>query len=504
MATKLYELLKGNRWQDPVMIGYDANYTATRSGTTVTVTVNIWSFIYDSTSCNVGSSAGVLTQSASITYNSTTYSKSAEIKGSEKWYSRTDYGGGQPPYTTTTYKSDNAFQGGVKKNTYTLKLTGVGASVSSLSLVTKVTSSGSNACGTMSSTKTITIPTASAPSGVVCTLTGGGSCNTAYDVTCTYKASGANGGGYSTRGIQISKNKSTWTTFSTNSYSATVKPADYDIGYNTTFYIRGYVKNVAGLTTYSSVLSATTAARPAAPTVTLSKNPIPTAGTEVTITASATGSKYAFKVGGTVRQNTTSRTFSFTPSAYSYGAGDSIAIAVTAYNAYGDSSASAGTATLYVAQKPNAPTNVKVDKPTPNLTESVTVTWNAATIPANSGTIEEYQVYVSKLNKSSGTYGELKSWVSTGMTRSYTLKLSDVDCTVDDTLRFSVRAVSDLGNASTVSDNTRVTFVVSGAMMYTKVSGTYKHGLVWYKHSGTWKLAANVYKKTASTWKESL
>lgn len=501
MATKLYELLQGNRWKDPVMIGYDANYTATRSGTTVTVTVNIWSFIYDSTSCNVGSSAGVLTQAASITYGGTTFSKSAQIKGSEKWYSRTDYGGGQPPYTTTTYNSSAEFKGGVKKNTYTLTVTGVGASVSSLSLVTKVTSSGSNACGTMSSTKTITIPTAKAPSGVVCTLTGGGSCNTAYDVTCTYSDSGDYGGGYSTRGIQISKDKSTWTTFSTNSYSATVKPADYSIGYNTTFYIRGYVKNVAGLTTYSSVLSATTAARPAAPTVTLSGSPAPTADSTITITASATGSKYAIKVGGTVRQNTTSRTFSFKPSTYSYGAGDSIAIAVTAYNAYGDSSASAGTATAYVAEAPNAPTNVKVDKPTPNLTESVTVTWDVATIPANSGTLARYEVYVSKYNKSSAAYVELQGWVSTGTTRSYTLKLSDVDCTVNDTLRFSVRAVSSLGNKST---NTRVTFVVSGAMMYTKVSGTYKHGLVWYKHSGTWKLAANVYKKTASTWKESL
>lgn len=501
MATKLYELLQGNRWKDPVMIGYDANYTATRSGTTITVTVNIWSFIYDSTSCNVGSSAGVLTQSASITYGGNTFSKSAEIKGSEKWYSRTDYGGGQPPYTTTTYNSSAEFKGGVKKKTYTLTVTGVGASVSSLSLVTKVTSSGSNACGTMSSTKTITIPTASAPSGVVCTLTGGGSRNTAYDVTCTYDSSGANGGGYSTRGIQISKDKSTWTTFSTNSYSATVTPADYDIGYNTTFYIRGYVKNVAGLITYSSVLSATTAARPAAPTVTLSGSPAPTADSTITITASATGSKYAIKVGGTVRQNTTLHTFSFKPSAYSYGAGDSIAIAVTAYNAYGDSSASAGTATAYVAQKPNAPTNVKVDKPTPNLTESVTVTWDAATVPANSGTIKEYKVYVAKYDKSSAAYVKLQDWVSTGTTRSYTLKLSNVDCTVNDTLRFSVRAVSSLGNESTSGLKT---FVVSGAMMYTKVNGTYKHGLVWYKHSGTWKLAANVYKKTASTWKESL
>lgn len=501
MATKLYGLLKGNRWQDPVMIGYDANYTATRSGTTITVTVNIWSFIYDSTSCNVGSSAGVLTQTASITYGGTTFSKSAQIKGSEKWYSRTNYGGGQPPYTTTTYNSSSAFQGGVKKNTYTLKVTGVGASVSSLSLVTKVTSSSSNACGTMSSTKTITIPTASAPTGVVCTLTGGGSRNTAYDVTCAYDTTGTNGGGYSTRGIQISKDKSTWTTFSTNSASATVTPADYGVGYDTTFYIRGYVKNVAGLTTYSSVLSTTTAARPAAPTVTLSGSPAPTVDDTITITASATGSKYAIKVGGTVRQNTTSHTFSFKPSAYSYSAGDAIAIAVTAYNAYGDSSASDGTATAYVAQAPAAPTNVTVDKPTPNLTESVTVTWDAATIPTNSGTITGYEVYVSKYDKSNDAYVGIKSWINTGTTCSYTLKLSDVNCTVNDLVRFSVRAISSLGNKST---NTHVTVVVSGAMMYTKVNGAYKHGLVWYKDSDIWKLAANVYKKASNTWKESL
>ena len=500
MATELYRLLQGNRWKDPVMIGYDANYTATRSGTTVTVTVNIWSFIYDGTSCNVGSSAGVLTQTASITYGGNTFSGSAQIKGTEKWYSSTDYGGGYCPYTTKNY-GGNAFYKGVKKNTYTLTVTGVGASVSSLSLVTKVTSSGSNACGTMSNTTAITIPVASAPSGVTCTLTGGGSCNTAYDVTCTYESAGTNGGGYSTRGIQISKDKSTWTTFSTGSYSATVKPANYGIGYGTTFYIRGYVKNVAGLISYSSVLSATTAARPTAPTVTLSGSPAPTADSTITITASATGSKYAISVGGTVRQNTTSRTFSFKPSTYSYSAGDSVAIAVTAYNAYGDSSASAGTATAYVAQNPNAPTNIKVDKPTPNLTESVTVTWDAATIPANSGTVTGYKVYVGKYDKSSAAYVQLKGWTSTGTTRSYTLKLSDVDCTVDDTLRFSVRAVSSLGNESS---SALKTFVISGAMMYVKVNGTYKHGLVWYKHSGAWKLAANVYKKTSGTWKESL
>lgn len=500
MATKLYELLRGNRWQDPVMIGYDANYTATRSGTTITVTVNIWSFIYDSTDCNVAASAGVLTQSASITYGGTTFSKSAQLKGTERWYSRTDYGGGQPPYTTTTYTSA-AFRGGVKKHTYTLTVTGVGASVSSLSLVTKVTSSGSNACGTMSSTKAITIPTASAPTGVVCTLTGGGSRNTAYSATCTYSSAGTNGGGYATRGIQISKDKSTWTTFSTNSASATVTPANYGIGYGTTFYIRGYVKNVAGLTTYSSVLSATTAARPETPTVTLSGSPAPTVDDTITITASATGSKYAIKVGGVVRQNTTSYTFSFTPSEYGYSAGDAIAVAVTAYNAYGDSSASDGIATAYVAQAPAAPTNVEVDKPTPNLTESVTVTWDAATIPANSGTITGYEVCVSKYDKSSETYVELQDWVNTGTACSYTLSLSDVDCTVNDTLRLSVRTVSSLDNKST---EVQVVLVISGAMLYTKVDGTYKHGLVWYKDSGTWKLAANVYKKTSNTWKESL
>ena len=499
MATKVYGQKNGAKQSDPVMIAHDCAYTATRSGTTVTVVVEIWSAIRDSTSCYIGSSGGAQTINASITYGGVTKSGSKVIKAtsSEYWHNTTAYGSGPPPYMERNAGSWHATSNGVKYSKITLTVTGVPAATHSLTLATSNTSSTAGACGTFSSSNSIAIPTADAPTGVTCSVSGGGARSSTYTVTSGYSSIGTNGGSVSTRGYQISTNGSSWTTFATTTDTkATVTPSAYGVGYGATFYLRTYITNTAGLTTYSSAVAETTAVQPASPVITISPSPVKDSSTNVTISATSTGaSTIALKIGSTSIGNSPQTEVLST---YGIDAGGSYTVSATGYNAYSEAGSTA-TKTGYVAALPNAATGLAVDNAEPNLTQAVTFTWNEATIPANSGTVSSY-TYRYRTRKA-GVWGSYTT-VASSTTRSVSLVVADLGITVNDAVAFSVQTVSSLGNVS--SYTSEVTATITGAMASHKIGGVYKKGLVFYKVNGVWKLAANIFTKVSGAWKQGL
>ena len=213
---------------------------------------------------------------------------------------------------------------------------------------------------------------------------------------------------------------------------------------------------------------------------------------------------YAIGGGFVYWGNTTGTSVAVDPAGFKNVRGEYVSFSVSAVGLYGASNIQgASYPTIFLAYLPTAPTSLSIAPNPGKYKGTLTLSWPAAV--ANSGSIDQYHIYVRHLPKG----GAWTDWAFVGavgaVTSTETIPYNyspAYKAAPGSTYQFRIYARNTFGLWSTYRDS--VTVLLKGGIMYQKVSGVWKEGISSQKVSGVWKEATAIYEKVAGVWKESI